>query len=189
MPLRPAAVRAGDTMPRIQTPMHEDQQLGAISRLHGLFGRQNLDYWLFGGWAVDFHAGRVTREHADIDIAVWVADLEPAKAVLDQEGWILTLDALQDGYAEFGNGSMHLDLTYLTRDEATGAVYTPLLQGRGDWPEGAFDEDVKELRGVHAHVVSLRSLIADKSEIRDEPSTASKDRADVAVLVTLLSDP
>jgi hypothetical protein len=27
-------------------------------------------YWLFGGWAVDFHAGRVTRDHADIDLAV-----------------------------------------------------------------------------------------------------------------------
>ncbi|HEX3461612.1 MAG TPA: hypothetical protein VHT49_11955 [Acidimicrobiales bacterium] len=168
--------------------MHEHQQLGAISKLQDLFERQDLDYWLFGGWAVDFHAGRVTREHADIDIAVWVADLDRAKLVLDQAGWILTLDAPRDGYAVFDNGSMHLDLTYLARDDATGVVYTPLLQGRGDWPEGAFDEDVKELDGVLAHVVSLPSLIADKSEIRDEPSTASKDRADVAVLVRLVAD-
>jgi hypothetical protein len=83
---------------------------------------------------------------------------------------------------------MHLDLTYLAHDETTGAVDTPLLPGRGDWPEGAFDEDVRELDGVQARVVSPRSLIADKSEIRDEPSTASKDRADVAVLVSLPSD-
>ncbi|HEX3842616.1 MAG TPA: hypothetical protein VHU85_17625 [Acidimicrobiales bacterium] len=168
--------------------MNEDQQLDAISRLHGLFGRQDLDYWLFGGWAVDFHAGRVTRQHADIDMAVWVADLDRAKEVLDREGWILSRDALQDGYAEFGNQSMHLDLTYLARDETTGAVYTPLAQGRGAWPDGTFGEDLKELNGVQSHVVSLGSLIADKSELRGDPSTASKDRADVVVLVSLPSD-
>lgn len=168
--------------------MNEDRQLDAISRLHRLFGQQDLDYWLFGGWAVDFHAGRVTRQHADIDMAVWFADLDRAKEVLDLESWTLTRDALEDGYAEFGNQSMHLDLTYLVRDETTGAVYTPLVQGRGEWPDGAFGEDLKELNGVQAHVVSLGSLIADKSEIRDDPATASKDRADVAVLESLPSD-
>ena len=37
--------------------------------------RAGIAYWLFGGWAVDFHAGRITRLHDDVDIAVWLEDV------------------------------------------------------------------------------------------------------------------
>ena len=40
-------------------------QLAALAELDQSLPRHNVGYWLFGGWAVDFHAGRVTREHAD----------------------------------------------------------------------------------------------------------------------------
>ena len=36
---------------------------------------------LRGGWAVDLHAGAVTREHDDIDIAVWLDDVGKAERV------------------------------------------------------------------------------------------------------------
>jgi hypothetical protein len=36
-------------------------QLETIGWLHALFTEHGVDYWLFGGWAVDFHVGRVTR--------------------------------------------------------------------------------------------------------------------------------
>ncbi|GJG88889.1 hypothetical protein tb265_40700 [Gemmatimonadetes bacterium T265] len=49
-------------------------QLATVAALDALLAGHGISYWLFGGWAVDFHAGRVTREHADIDIAVWAVD-------------------------------------------------------------------------------------------------------------------
>ncbi len=52
----------------------EAGQLAALARIHELLVREALDYWLFGGWAVDFHGGSITREHDDIDIAVWEPD-------------------------------------------------------------------------------------------------------------------
>ncbi len=61
-------------------------QLATIGWLDALFTAQGLDYWLFGGWAVDFHAGRVTRDHADVDVAVWAADLDRIRALLEPEG-------------------------------------------------------------------------------------------------------
>jgi hypothetical protein len=61
-------------------------------------------------------------------------------------------------------------------------VYTPLREGRVAWPDGAFENDVAELRGVRARVISLRALKDDKSETRDDPRIAAKDRADVATL-------
>jgi hypothetical protein len=65
---------------------------------------------------------------------------------------------------------------------ADGGVYTPLENGRGSWPEGAFGEDVAERRGVRARVIGLRALRMDKSVARDDPRVAAKDRADLATL-------
>lgn len=52
----------------------EAGQLAALARIHELLVREALDYWLFGGWAGDFHGGSITREPDDIDIAVWEPD-------------------------------------------------------------------------------------------------------------------
>jgi hypothetical protein len=54
------------------------EQLAAVAELDRLLREHDVTYWLFGGWAVDFHAGRITREHADIDIAVWSDDRSAA---------------------------------------------------------------------------------------------------------------
>ncbi len=54
--------------------MSGSEQLAALARLHDLFEQAGIDHWLFGGWAVDFHLGAVTRAHDDLDIAVWLRD-------------------------------------------------------------------------------------------------------------------
>jgi len=50
--------------------VNAEDLLSALSRLDELFGQHGIEYWLFGGWAVDFHAGKVTRPHDDLDLAV-----------------------------------------------------------------------------------------------------------------------
>jgi hypothetical protein len=159
-----------------------DRQIELIGRLHGAFERQGLAYWIFGGWAVDFHAGGLTRPHVDIDMAVWKADLNRIEGVLGQEGWSRTPQPGEDGYTEYQNGSARLDLAFLALDE-DDTIYTPLSEGRGSWPAHSFGQDIRELNGTVARVVSLASLIADKSEYRDDPITRKKDAADCAVLL------
>ena len=62
-------------------------QLTALAELDRLLTEHRLPYWLFGGWAVDFHVGRVTREHADIDVAVWIDDRIRLAELLSDAGW------------------------------------------------------------------------------------------------------
>jgi hypothetical protein len=93
----------------------KEDQLAAVASLDELLGREALDYWLFGGWAVDFHAEEVTRAHDDVDIAVW-----------------------------------------------------------------------PKLDGVHARVIGLRALKADKSETRSDALVAAKVSADVSTLSRLV---
>jgi hypothetical protein len=157
------------------------EQLAALARLDGVLGKQGIPYWLFGGWAVDFHAGSVTRSHDDLDIAVWSKDRERIAELLAADGWQHTPQEGEDGYTAYTRGTVRLELAFLARDQE-GTIYTPLRQGRASWPEGAFEGDVAELAGVRACVITLAALKAEKSQDRDDPAVAAKDSADIATL-------
>jgi hypothetical protein len=162
----------------------EGEQLAALGRIHRLLIGQGLEYWLFGGWAVDFHAGSVTRAHDDLDLAVWHEDLAKIAALLTADGWKHVPAENEDGYTSYELGGVRLELAFLARAE-DGQVYTPLVEGRAGWPDGAFEDDVAELLGIRARVMSLRALRADKAEIRDDAGVTAKDRADSRTLAGL----
>ena len=164
--------------------MGEIEPLQSLSRLHDLFGREGIAYWLFGGWAVDFYAGEITRPHADLDVAVWATDRGRIATLLTSGGWTHAPEPGEDGSTGYERGGVRLELAFLAESEM-GEIYTPLLEGRGAWPEGAFGEDIAELEGVRARVISLDALKSDKSEIREDPVVAEKDRADLATLLRL----
>jgi hypothetical protein len=157
------------------------EQLAALAELHQLFESHGVAYWLFGGWAVDFHAGVETRTHEDIDIAVWSHDSTRLATLLDGLAWTHRLDANEDGYTCYERDGVRLEVAFLARDE-NGSVYTPLGSGRGEWPPETFGSDVVELLGVSVHVIRVRALIADKMVVRDDPLVTAKDRADLASL-------
>lgn len=161
--------------------MSEAEQLAALARIHELLESQGIDYWLFGGWAVDFRAGVVSRAHGDLDLAVWQKDHERIAELLAADGWKHAPEVAEDGYTGYERSGVRIELAFLARDE-TGRVYTPLRQGRGTWPDEAFEDDVAELLGVRTRLISLGALVADKSEVHNDPIVAAKDRADLATL-------
>ena len=157
-------------------------QLAAIAELHHVLTQHQLPYWLFGGWAVDFHVGRVTREHADIDIAVWLADRTRLAALLSDAAWSHRPEVGEDGYTCYHRRGVRLEIAFLAQD-ANGHIYTPLEAGRGEWPQDSFGSAVAQLNGVQACLVNRESLVTDKSVARADPETSAKDRADVANLL------
>jgi hypothetical protein len=161
--------------------VREHAQLAALASIHELLEAAGIEYWLFGGWAVDFHVGKVTRPHDDLDVAVWSKDLDRIAALLARDGWTHAPEQGEDGYTGYERGDVRLELAFLARDP-DDIVCTPLREGRGTWPEGSFGDDVAELRGVRARLISLRALRADKSAARADPRVAAKDGADLAAL-------
>jgi hypothetical protein len=159
----------------------ETEHLGTLRRIHELFEEQGIEYWLFGGWAVDFHAGSVTRAHDDLDLAVWLDDRDRIATLLRTHGWKHAPEPNEDGYTGYERNGVRVELAFLARSD-DGEVHTQLQDGRAAWPKGAFGSDVRELRGVQARVIALGALRADKSEPHDDPIVAAKDRADVATL-------
>jgi Uncharacterised nucleotidyltransferase len=160
--------------------VNQAEQLAALARIHELLEANGIEYWLFGGWAVDFHAGLVARTHDDLDIAVWARDLNRIAALLAADGWKHAPEDAEGGYTGYERGGVRLELAFLARG-GNGQIYTPLREGRrAAWPERVFERDVAELRGIQASVMSLRALKADKAEVRDDSVVATKDRADSA---------
>jgi Aminoglycoside-2''-adenylyltransferase len=128
------------------------QQLSALARVSGLFEDAGIAYWLFGGWAVDFYAGSVTREHDDVDLAVWLKDVPRVMELLEGDGWRHAPLNDEDGGTGYERGSVRLELTYLIR-HPDGGIFTPLRRGRGEWPKEALADDVGELFGVRSRLV------------------------------------
>ena len=164
----------------------EPRQLHALSRVTELLDEAGIDYWLFGGWAVDFYAGSVTRAHDDIDIAVWLEDVPAISEVLEADGWRHAPSEDDDGGTGYERGVVRLELTYLVRD-GDGRIFTPFRRGRAPWSEKAFANDVRELLGVRSRVIGLATLTGGKSAPRDDPEEAAKDRADFKVLSRMVT--
>ncbi len=159
------------------------EQLSALARVTAFAEQAGIDYWLFGGWAVDFYAGSITRAHDDLDLAVWLEDVPRIGRFLLEDGWRHAPAEDEDGGTGYECGAVRLEITYLVREG--GRVVTPLREGRAVWPDGAFGEDIRELRGVRSRLVALTPLEQMKSAARDDAAEAAKDRADLEALARL----
>ena len=160
------------------------EQLSALAETHELFTRAGIDYWLFGGWAVDFHVGSVTRPHGDIDVAVWLGDQDRIARQLEAAGWKHAPEPDEDGGTGYERDAVRLELTFLVLGDA-GNVYIPLRAGRVLWSDEPLGTEVAELSGVRARVLGLAELKRGKFRVRDDPLEAVKDRADFAILSQL----
>ena len=160
------------------------EQLGALADVVRVFDSNGIEHWLFGGWAVDFRLGRITRLHDDVDLAIWLDDIPRIEALLVADGWADLNDPDTDGGKAFGKDGVRLELTYLCRD-SDGEIYTPLLDGsRGRWTPEALGEEVAKLGSLRCRVVSLSALIRMKERDRGTEYEA-KDRADHNLLLGL----
>ena len=159
-------------------------QLSALGEVTAQLDREQIAYWLFGGWGVDFYAGRITRLHDDVDLAVWLDDVPRIVELLAGSGWAHAPEPDEDGGTGYERDGVRLELTYLIR-RPDGRVVIPLRDFEAVWREGAFGDERRSLEGVSARVVDVAALRDGKSSPRDDPGDAAKDDADAEILSAL----
>jgi predicted nucleotidyltransferase len=135
----------------------EARQLATIGEVGEALTGRGLDYWLFGGWGVDFHAGRVTRAHGDVDFAVWLTNASAIGELLVAGGWRHAPDPDEDGGTGYERDGVRLELTLLIEGDA-GETLIAFRGGPAQWWPQPFVSEVRELRGVQARVVPLDVL-------------------------------
>lgn len=160
-----------------------DAQAAAIVEWARRFDAAKIEYWLFGGWAVDYHAGRVTRSHDDIDFVIWVRDHETVIEMLSATDF----EPLRPPLA-FICGDVEFEITLIDR-APDGAIVTP---GFEEWPwdTGTFRDDVRTLDGYPVRVVSIAGLLAVKTgwQLHFGEPPRPQDLADTQILRELLAE-
>jgi hypothetical protein len=161
-----------------------ERQLAALVEIGACLGRGGLDYWLFGGWAVDFHVGAVTRPHSDVDLAVWMHEVEAIHFSLVGIEWQHTPAADEDGGTGYERDGVRVELTYLVSGDA-GEVFIALRDQNVLWSERPLGNEVLGLHGARARVIPLELLRRGKSRPREDSGEAEIDRADFDALSRL----
>ncbi len=160
-----------------------DVQLEAIGSLSAALEACDIDYWLFGGWSVDFWVGSITREHDDIDLLAFRADYDAIRAVLLKAGWEHTPtpdDVVGTRYAWRG---VEVEFTFAIEKE--GSLLVPLPGAPIVVSDRPLGNGRRELGGVGSRVISLELLVAGKQTPRPGAAESAKDRSDFEALSRL----
>jgi Aminoglycoside-2''-adenylyltransferase len=100
--------------------------MDAIGRLDLALGAARIDYWLFGGWAVDFWVARITRNHDDIDVAAWRCDYDRTRTELLRAGWRHTPVENEVVGTRYRWRSVEVEFTFVeARDDGSVAIPFP----------------------------------------------------------------
>lgn len=162
------------------------RQWAMIAELASALNVSPVRYWLMGGWAVDAHLGRTTRQHSDVDFAVFLADRAALTDALGQHGRVPAPGGEPAGEF-FEGGACRVEITYLA-ETLTGEVVTPSFEF---WPylSGAFDAQVV-VGGVVVPVMSFEALIDTKLHWQDQLGEPMRpqDRADLDALRALTTE-
>ncbi|PKH09732.1 hypothetical protein CXF70_13215 [Planomicrobium sp. MB-3u-38] len=78
----------------------------AVQEVSSIFSGMSIDWGIAGGWALDIHLGRKTRNHSDIDIVVFRADQQVIYQRLKND-W--TLYKAKDGKLSLWSADEYLD--------------------------------------------------------------------------------
>jgi hypothetical protein len=134
------------------------EQLAIIGEIRDLFASAGVDWWLFGGWAVDFHCGEVTRDHHDIEFYIREADAAVVRDVLAGRGYVQEEIPFPEEAVEFRKGG-HLVCAVLLARSDSGAIVMPGRWTHWPWPEGAFDGPPARIGALEAPVVTAQALL------------------------------
>ncbi len=157
------------------------EQLAAIEKLDAALSSAGVEYWLFGGWAVDFWVGRVTRDHHDVDVAAWRLDYDAIHEALVSSGWRHTPAENEVVGTRYTWQESEVEFTFVEL-RSDGAVTIPIPSQVVVWAREPFGEHRRVLRGVSACTIPLDLLRAGKQIEREAPEEGVKDRADSQAL-------
>ncbi|MFD2446870.1 nucleotidyltransferase domain-containing protein [Bacillus sp. CGMCC 1.16607] len=132
--------------------------LNLLSELHTIFTSVQANFWLRGGWAIDFLLGRVTRTHSDIDLVTWVNHRIPLESALVEAGY--KKQPVSELQTDFFKNDVDVSIVYLTR-ASDGRI---LANGITDWEwrSDALPTKLYTLNGIGSYVLSPQQLLEEK---------------------------
>ena len=144
----------------------------AVSAVRSLLSDLSVPYWIIGGWAIDLAVGRVTREHADVDVMMLERDKEALWSDLTEVGVEPAGHRLRPGHVVLHSGKLPLPTEiFLARADGTLWVHRNIR---------------RELASITCHRDGIPYLAPEVVLLFKTRSTAGKDQHDVATVLPVL---
>jgi hypothetical protein len=182
--------------------MDEQRSLEAMTTIEALSAELGTRAYVWGGWSLDIHQGRVTREHSDIDC--FVVDLyrlfAPFRDRLLEQGWE-TRDPLDGHLLGASRDGIRLALGHVELEAGAGAggagdggiVNWKHNGNRGSilFPAAWLRREVVPFLGVELHIAEPELAYVLKTNphlMNPDWSARDRDRADIALLRAMLAE-
>ena len=108
-----------------------DLQLKVLDEISKISETNGIEYWLRGGWAIDFLLGKVTRLHDDIDLITWIQYRAQLEEELIKAGYekVPVKEEFRDRQSDFPKGIVDVTFVYIFRSD-DGKL---MLNGLPEW--------------------------------------------------------
>ena len=163
-------------------------QLRIIREISGAFTRAAIEHWLFGGWAVDFAVGEMTRPHGDVDFVVWERDRLRVTGQLTLLGYRVRGSKHPAHQLNWEKSGTAVQINLITRT-ADGAILSPGSFSDWPWLAGSFGHHRGRLADVDVPIVSPAGQLEAKENFPKHPAgrpLRDKDIHDIRQLRLLL---
>jgi Aminoglycoside-2''-adenylyltransferase len=164
------------------------RQLAHLKEAHDLLKAAGIPHWLAGGWAIDFLVGRVTRQHSDVDFAIWKDDWLRVEALLLAHDFAPRANKFPDETGRLVHKGTHFEF-YLLQKNTAGDIFVG-----GRWTDWPFPDQCWSatgcLQGLHVPVMSPNNLLDGKRRWPDQEHGSplrEKDQQDIDILRSYLA--
>lgn len=133
--------------------------LAEISTISETIG---MEFWLRGGWAIDFLLGNITRPHDDIDLVTWIKNRERLENELLKAGYEKTFvkEEFCHRQSDFRKENVEITFCYISLSD-NGEL---IMNGLPEWiwrPDSLLPQTFI-LNGISARVLNPTQLLEEK---------------------------
>jgi hypothetical protein len=165
-------------------------QLSLIREFSAICTASSIEFWLRGGWAMDFFPGRITREHSDIDLFAWRKDVPTLMERLQRAGFEELGGAPAEAQRNLTRDGEELQIALLETNERGEVVVAGGPWAGAAWPDGMLIGPASRLGDLVCPIVNPQVQIEIKEkfgEWRPELPRREKHQADIDCLRAALS--
>ncbi len=95
-----------------------------VIELYKLFEENHIEVWIDGGWGIDALLGKQTRQHSDLDIAIYHKDKPKLRKLLEARGYKdIARDDTSDWNFVLGDGEREVDVHTFVFDDKGNNIY------------------------------------------------------------------
>jgi len=166
-----------------------ESQLKILDEVSIITKELDIEFWLRGGWAIDFLLGKINRRHEDIDLVTWIQNRDSLEKSLIKSGYeqIPVSEEYRDRQSDFRKDNVEVTFSYITQS-SDGDI---IMNGLHEWiwmSDSLLSKSFK-LHGKSAKVLNPKQLLKEKEVYEQIGRTPrSKDIESKKILQGIISD-